>query len=291
MNARTVRMCDRTPFRFAGLVLLSALFLVAAAFSAAAAPKAELWPHWTKHDRHSRLSIDHSAWSRFLKMYVRTDRNGVNVVAYGDVSKASRKLLDGYIAMLEMVPIATYPRAEQFAYWVNLYNALTVRVILAYFPVDSIRDIKISPGWFSSGPWGKKLIKVDDRPLSLDDIEHRILRPIWKDPRVHYAVNCASIGCPNLQKQAFTAATTEEMLDRGARAYINHPRGAEIVDGELYVSSIYSWFKEDFGGTDRGVIAHLSRYAEHPLKEKLDGVSDIAGNRYDWELNLYRRPE
>ena len=291
MSARTDRTYDKSPLRLALLVLISTLFLMTAAFSAAAAPKADLWPHWTKHDRHSQLSIDHSAWTQFLQKYVRTDKNGVNLLAYGDVSKESRKLLDDYIAMLEMAPIATYSRAEQFAYWVNFYNALTVRVILAYYPVDSIMDIKISPGWFSPGPWGKKLVKVDNRPLSLDDIEHRILRPIWKDPRIHYAVNCASIGCPNLQKQAFTAENTEKLLNQGARAYVNHPRGAEFIRGELYVSTIYNWFIEDFGGNNRGVIAHLSRYAEPALKQKLATATDIAGNRYDWGLNLYRKPE
>ena len=224
-------------------------------------------------------------------MYVPTDKNGINVLAYGDVSKANRKLLEDYIAMLEMVPIATYSRSEQLAYWINFYNALTVRVILAYYPVESIMDIKISPGWFSPGPWGKKLVKVDNRSLSLDDIEHRILRPIWEDLRIHYTVNCASIGCPNIQKQAFTAENAEKLLEHGARAYVNHSRGAEFIRGELYVSTIYNWFIEDFGGDTRGVIAHLSRYAEPALKKRLSTVSDIAGNRYDWGLNLYRKPE
>ena len=291
MSTRTAGPDDKSPVRLALLIFTSVLFLMTAAFSAEAAPRAELWPHWTEHDRNSRLSINHSAWDRFLQMYVRTDKNGINVLAYGDVSKANRKLLEDYIAMLEMVPIATYSRSEQLAYWINFYNALTVRVILAYYPVESIMDIKISPGWFSPGPWGKKLVKVDNRSLSLDDIEHRILRPIWKDPRIHYAVNCASIGCPNLQKQAFTAENLEKLLDQGARAYVNHSRGAEFIRGELYVSTIYNWFIEDFGGDTRGVIAHISRYAEPALKKRLSTVSDIAGNSYDWGLNLYRKSE
>ena len=291
MSARTARLNDRTPMRIALMFLVSALFLMTAAFSAAAAPKAQLWPHWTEHDAHSDLSIDHSAWTRFLQMYVRTDARGVNLVAYGDVSKTGRKMLDDYIVRLEMAPIATYTRQEQLAYWINLYNALTVRVVLAYYPVDSIMDIKISPGWFSPGPWGKKLIKVDRRPLSLDDIEHRILRPIWKDPRIHYALNCASIGCPNLQKKAFTASDMETMLTAAARDYVNHPRGVEFIDGDLYVSSIYNWFVEDFGGTDSGVIRHLSRYAEPALKKRLTEGTNISGNRYDWALNGYRKPE
>ena len=103
-------------------------------------------------------------------------------------------------------------RDEQLAYWINLYNALTVKVILDHYPVKSILDIDISPGWFSIGPWGKKLVAVEGVEISLDDIEHRILRPIWRDPRIHYALNCAAVGCPNLLREAFTGATAEVLL-------------------------------------------------------------------------------
>ncbi len=87
-------------------------------------------------------------------------------------------------------------RAEQFPFWINLYNALTVKVVLDHYPVEIIRDIDISPGLFADGPWGKKLVTVEGEALSLDDIEHRILRPIWKDPRLHYVLNCAALGVP-----------------------------------------------------------------------------------------------
>jgi hypothetical protein len=160
-----------------------------------------------------------------------------------------------------------------------------VKTVLEAYPVKSIRDIKISPGLFASGPWGKKLAKIEGEPVSLDDIEHRILRPIWKDPRTHYAVNCASIGCPNLPRDAFTRANMEALLEAGAKAYVNHPRGAKVSGGKLVVSSIYVWFKEDFGGNDAGVIAHLKRYANAELAKALEGVSVIASDDYDWALN------
>jgi hypothetical protein len=168
---------------------------------------------------------------------------------------------------------------------VNLYNALTVQVILDHYPVDSIRDVDISPGWFADGPWGKELIAVEGTALSLDDIEHRILRPIWQDPRIHYAVNCASIGCPDLQPEPFTADGLDAQLDAAARAYVNDPRGAEVTGDGLVVSKIYTWFQEDFGGTDIGVIRHLRQHADAELKAQLDGVDAIADSRYDWSLN------
>ena len=158
--------------------------------------------------------------------------------------------------------------------------------MLDHYPVDSIRDISISPGFFSVGPWGKKLIRIEGEELSLDDIEHRILRPIWKDPRIHYAVNCASMGCPKLMPRAFTAQNTEELLERGAKDFINSDHGARFESNtRLVASSIYDWFQEDFGGTESGVIAHLREYARAPLIEKLSGVDEVYDFEYDWTLN------
>jgi hypothetical protein len=122
--------------------------------------------------------------------------------------------------------------------------------------------------------------------MSLDDIEHGTMRPTFRDPRVHYAVNCASIGCPNLRPRAFTAARLEAELDDAARAFVNHPRGVSVLaDGRLRVSSIYHWFREDFGGDDAGVIAHLRRHAAPPLATRLASAMAIAGHDYDWTLN------
>ncbi len=252
---------------------------------AGAAPKAELWPRWQAHDAASRTTIDHGAWDAFLKAYVVVARDGINRVAFGRVGAADRAALANYLDALASVDIDTVNRAEQLAYWINLYNALTVRVVLDHYPVKSIRDIGISPGLFSVGPWGKALVRVKGEDLSLDDIEHRILRPRWRDNRVHYAVNCASLGCPNLMREAHSVAAIERLLTDGAHAYVNHPRGARVVDGRLSVSSLYVWFKEDFGGDDAGVIAHLKQYADPALAARLAAVSQIADDAYDWALN------
>lgn len=250
-----------------------------------AAPKAERWPRWEAQDPASTTRVDHGAWDGFLARNLVEGADGINRLRYGRVTAADRAALDGYVAMLAAQRVTGLARAEQRAVWINLYNALTVKVVVEAYPVASIRDIRISPGLFASGPWGKKLVRVEDEPLSLDDIEHRILRPIWNDPRTHYAVNCASIGCPNLQKRAYTTANMEQLLDAGARAYVNHLRGAEVIDGKLTASSIYVWFKEDFGGNDAGVIAHLRRHARPELVQALAGIGRISSDRYDWSLN------
>lgn len=252
---------------------------------ARAAPCADLWPRWQANDPASRATIDHSAFGTFLEHYLVIGRDGVNRVAYGEVAPVDRAALEAYIARLGALPISRYDRAEQEAFWINLYNALTVDVVLRHYPVDSIRDIDISPGWFSDGPWGKKLIEVEGAPLSIDDIEHRILRPIWRDPRIHYALNCAALGCPSLQPEPFRAADLDARLKRAAIAYVNDPRGVRIEHGKLVVSSIYDWYEDDFGGNDRGVIAHLERYARPALEERLQRFSSIDGHAYDWRLN------
>jgi hypothetical protein len=254
--------------------------------TAQAAPKAELWARWQKHDPASRQKIDHGGWDRFLKQYVVTaDPSGIHRVRYQAVTPEDRKSLKGYLQTMQTVAVSTYSRAEQKAYWINVYNAVTVDVILGRFPVASIRDINISPGLLARGPWGAKLFSVEGERLSLDDIEHRILRPIWKDNRVHYALNCASLGCPNLQAEAYTADNTEALLERGAREFINHARGVAIHQGRLQVSSIYIWFQEDFGGDAEGLMEHWQQYANPRLAEALEKYRGGLAHDYDWRLN------
>jgi len=269
--------------RWRFVAAICAAYFVLALSAAAAAPKAELWQRWAVYAPTATATIVHGAWDRFVRTYVSGFPDGVNRVAYADVTGADRELLKRYIDTLTAIPISAYNRDEQRAYWINLYNALTVNVVLDHYPVKSIRQIK--PGVFSIGPWRKKRITVEGAELSLDDIEHRILRPIWRDPRIHYALNCASIGCPNLLNQAFTAANSEKLLTNAAHAYINNARGAEVRNGRLVVSSIYKWYKEDFGNTDQGVIDHLRRYAEPALATQLRQIKRIAADRYDWTLN------
>ena len=271
------------------LRVLWAVIGMGVASASYAAPEADLWPRWEAHDPDSTESIDHSAWSEWLAEYRQpAGDDGVARLDYARAKDQGREALSDYIDHLSDIAISDYNRNVQFAYWVNLYNAVTVDVVLAHYPVDSIKDIDISPQWFSSGPWGKKLVTVGGEKLTLNDIEHRILRPIWEDPRVHYAVNCASIGCPNLQPVAFTADNTERLLEQGARDHINNWRGAAFEDGELIVSSIYSWFQADFGGSHQGVIEHLRQYAEGDLADRLADRSQYDDHRYDWSLNDVR---
>ena len=126
---------------------------------------------------------------------------------------------------------------------------------------------------------------VEGERLSLNDIEHRILRPIGKDPRIHYAVNCASLGCPNLSPVAFTARNTETLLSQYATDFINHPRGATFTRNRMKVSSIYVWFQDDFGGSSAGDIQHMRQYAKGDLARQLAEYHGGLDDDYDWDLN------
>lgn len=277
------------PFKSLGLngILIGLLCMTS---MASAAPKSQLWERWSAHDPGSTAAIDHAMWDSLLQRYVVRGADGVNRFAYQrlQASETGRAQLREYLERMSQTEISRHDRDQQRAFWINLYNAITIDVVLKDYPIESIREIR--SGLFSPGPWKLELIEIEDQALTLDDIEHRILRPLWRDPRVHYAVNCASIGCPNLQDRAFTAANTDNLLNQGAFEYVNHPRGARVVDGKLRVSSIYRWFEADFGGSETGVIAHLKQYAETDLRNALDGVDGIDDDHYDWNINADNGP-
>lgn len=269
---------------------LAILYGLLATSVAIAAPDADLWPYWKTQNADSTKTLSHQAWDDFLKKYVKQDSTGLNRLPYASVSQKDKASLDTYINKLANTAIRQYNREEQRAYWVNLYNALTVKVVIEAMPVESILDIKLSSGFFSKGPWKKKLLTIEGEKVSLDDIEHRILRPIWNDPLTHYSVNCASIGCPNLQNYAFTAENMKKNLTRAAFEFVNTSRGVDFNDdGELIVSSIYKWFKEDFGTTDEKIIEHLSTYAKPDLADRLSKIDEIEDDQYNWKLNIDKR--
>ncbi len=234
-------------------------------------------------------TVDHSAWDKLLKSYVVPAPTGqLTRVKYAKFKASGAAALKSYIARLEAVDPTKLGRNEQFAFWANLYNAKTVDVVLDKYPVKSIKKIRLGGSFLASitgGPWKAKIMTVNGTKLSLDDIEHGIMRPNFKDPRVHYAVNCASVGCPNLGTEAFTGAKLQKQLDKGAVSYINSPRGFKISGSKVTASSIYNWFDDDFGGSEEGVIKHALKYAAPGLKAKLTAARGISSYGYDWTLN------
>lgn len=239
--------------------------------------------------------FDHADFDALLKKHGAGDR-----IDYAAL-KAARAPLDAYLKRVALQPEAqllAWPRAAQMAFWINAYNALTLRTIIdAYpiagsglsglrFPKNSIRQL--------DDPWGKKHT-VAGAPRSLDDLEHVILRKQFQDARIHAAVNCASIGCPPLRLEAFTAAALETQLDDQMRAFVADPL-RNVVDPAkktIALSAIFDWFGEDFGTKakgkegERALLAWLEKYGKPEWKAFLAGFDpdDIDFLDYDWALN------
>ena len=227
---------------------------------------------------------DAGPWAKFLTAYRKMGGDGVARVDYAAAkADGADAALSAWVRDMQAVDPTTLSPAAAQAYWINLYNAATIELVLAAYPVRTI--LKIDGGLFNTGPWDEKRLKVNGAEMSLDDVEHGVLRPVWGDPRVHYAVNCASIGCPNLAATPWSSATLETQFEAGAAEYVNHPRGARVDGGQLIISKIYDWFEEDFGGSTDGVIAHLRNYAAGETAKRLAKVSRISNFEYDWDLN------
>ena len=220
--------------------------------------------------------LDHGIYAELLAMHV---QNGV--VDYAGFKKDEKKL-DQYLSVLESTDANTLPRNEQMAYYINAYNAWTIKLILSGYPgVESIKDL----GGFFSGPWKKEFVRLGGDVVTLDHIEHDILRPIFKDPRIHFAVNCASKGCPPLISEPYEANRLDEQLNRSAKEFINDSERNYLAGDKLYVSKIFKWFSEDFNDD---VIGFIIQYADEPLKKQLQAQQDrikVKYLDYDWSLN------
>ncbi|KTC99307.1 putative Ser/Thr protein kinase [Legionella geestiana] len=265
-------------------LLLAGWFGYVFAGSSGPHPKSH-WPLWEEHNPLSKAHISHATWQRFLDRRVIRNEEGITLVDYPHLTKADIMLLQSYLDELSAIPVRNYNRREQLAYWINLYNALTVHTIATRYPVESIEDINISPGLFSIGPWRAPLVRVEGLTLTLEDIEDRILRPIWNDSRILYALNNATLGAPNLSPRAYQATTLNRDLNKAAREYINSARGVQVADGQLVLSCLYDWYREDFGGNAEGVLHHLVQFANPSLKTWLRTAPNINSYIYNWHLN------
>ncbi len=231
------------------------------------------------------LAAPVQAYANLLQRRISRGEGGLNLFDYAGANAAGEiTAITAYADHLAAQNPDAMAEPDQIAYWANLYNALTLKVILENYPVSSIRKIK--SGAFSIGPWKRDAITVNGEIISLDTIEHKILRKRYANPAmVHYMVNCASIGCPNLSNKLWVGATLDADREQAARDFINSPRGVKIKGNELKASSIYNWFKDDFGGSKSATLDHFRRFAGPELLTALDAGAEIDGYGYDWSLN------
>ena len=222
----------------------------------------------TSTTANSAVNIDHSQWDKLLKKYV--DNEGM--VNYKGFKKDEAKLGEYLQKLSEKNPTDDWSVQELLAYYINLYNAATVKLIVENYPVKSIKDI--------DGAWTKGRVAVGDKMLSLGGIENGILRKM-NEPRIHFAINCASISCPKLLDVAYTAAKINEQLDRATKEFINSDKN-DISASNPKVSSIFDWYAKDYKVNGKqDVIGYINQYS----KTKINSGVTLSYKNYDWNLN------
>jgi hypothetical protein len=216
-------------------------------------------------------------------------------VAEGRVDYAALKTdrrLEAYLDLLANAEAGTaslVAREEQLAFWINAYNAVTLKLVADHYPVNSIKDVP-HPGLPS--PWDLPVARVAGRVLSLNDIEHAILRAELKEPRIHYAVVCAAVSCPQLRSEAYVADRLEAQVTEQARLFLSAMNRFDVAERNAELSRIFEWFAVDFGGEPAAVLRAVAPYAPEAVREELLANADrwtVTYLEYDWALNE-RRP-
>ncbi len=270
------------------LIVLVVVAAAAAYFWQASRNQAELIDaQWAIADEESTVVVDHEPWQLLLDDYLVTDEEpGVHLFDYGGLIDDGREPLDDYVNSLLAIDPTGLNSSEQKAYWLNLYNAVTVRLIVDNYPVASITTLG-SGGVTTFGPWDDKLITVNETSLSLNDVEHGIIRPLYNDYRIHFAVNCASIGCPDLIDTAFQGEGLDQQLDDATAAFLSHPRAVRFDGDQLHLSTLFDWYAVDFGNDLKSVLSTLGKHSNKEQQTLLENYHGKPKYDYDWSLNGY----
>jgi hypothetical protein len=220
----------------------------------------------------------HELWTELLKKHV----NEQGMVDYEGFVR-DRQQLQQYLNQLSNTPPDpdTWPEEEQLAYWINAYNAFTVQLIADNYPLESIEELHPTLNIPTINTvWHKKFFEIGGQESSLDEIEHQILRKQFEEPRIHFAIVCASYSCPPLRREAYTARALDSQLEEQAVRFINDPKRNKLQGKRAQLSKIFQWFEGDF--TKNGsLLAFLNRYA----KKELQPAAEISYLEYDWKLN------
>jgi hypothetical protein len=220
--------------------------------------------------------VQHGEWDALVKKHVAQD----GMVDYAGFVK-DKKALQHYLDYLSThQPTAKWSKSEKLAYWINAYNAFTVKLIVDHYPVKSIKDIKKGIPFINS-VWDIPFIPMGKEKVDLNYIEHSILRKEFKDPRIHAAINCASFSCPLLRNEAYTAHQIDEQLEDAMRKFVNDSQRNQVDKSSVKISKIFSWFSGDFRLNGASVIDYLNKYA----KKSIDSNAKMDYLDYDWDLN------
>ena len=210
-------------------------------------------------------TVSHAVFNSLLKKYV-TSTGVVNYAGF----KTEHSKLKGYINTLKAnSPKASWTRNEKLAYWINIYNALTIDLLLNNYPLKSIMKIDKA--------WDKNVVTIDGKNYTLNTIENKVIRPTFKEPRIHFAVNCGAKSCPKLLNEAFTAGRLNAQLQKQTIAFINNTSQNELTENKVKISKIFEWYASDFGN----ITTFLAKYSKTTISPK----AKVSYNEYNWDLN------
>ncbi len=218
----------------------------------------------------------HSIWNELTAKHVSAKGN----VNYKGFIKDEKKLNTYLTELSKHHPEPEWDNNDQLAFWINAYNAFTVKLIIKNYPLKSIKDIGGSIYKVNTA-WDIKFIHIGDETYDLNNIEHGIIRKDFDEPRIHFALNCASVSCPRLRNEAFVGSMLDEQLDDQAEKFINNPDKNTINSNNAELSKIFQWFKGDFNNGNSNVISFINRYSDKKITKK----TKISYKSYDWNLN------
>jgi len=221
--------------------------------------------------------VSHEIWDGLLKKHV----NKEGWVNYEGFVTDSLELISYLDLLSENPPAKNWTENDRLAYWINAYNAFTVEIVRRHYPVESIKDIgpkKSIP--FVNTVWDIKFIKIGNTTLDLNNMEHNVLRKEFEEPRIHFAINCASYSCPPLRAEAYTGAKVDQQLDEQARVFINDGFRNVITEDKLELSKIFKWFGGDFT-KEKSLLEFIRPYSEVEFKE----TAEVIHLEYKWNLN------
>jgi len=223
--------------------------------------------------------ISHAKWDALLKKHV----DGSGMVDYKGF-RADSAELNGYLDLLRKhhPNEENWSEDERLAYWINAYNAFTIKLILEHYPVESIKDIGSTISIpFVNSPWDIKFIEIEGEEYDLNNIEHGIIRKEFDEPRIHFALVCAAISCPKLRNEAFVANRLDEQLDDQTRDFFNNPEKNKIASDRVVLSKLMKWYAGDFKSGSPSVIAFINKYSSTQIKDD----TEIDYMDYNWKLN------
>lgn len=251
-----------------------------------AAPKSELIEFWDDREELSVMQVDHSAWQDILTVYVDDQHpSGINRFDYSSVTASDAAKLKNYLSYLQKLEPRQLNSEEAKAYWINFYNATLVDKIADAYESGSRRAIKrLMKGGVESRALTRDTTELLMQEISLNDIQHGILRPIWKDPRVHFVLSTAALSGANIQKTAFTGANNEALLEKAKTEFMQHPKAVRAEGNSLVLNSVFEWYAPDFGENRSAVLAYIRENTSDAMRQAMDGQPQIRFY-YNWDLN------